>query len=181
MSVRCSVFIGTSLDGFIARKDGSIDWLPAIDSKNDFGFNEFFDNCDVIVMGRHTYEGVLKMAEWPYDKKRLIVLSHHELPVPDAVKTRVEVLNLSPEKVVKLLTDRGLRRVYVDGGRTIQSFLDANLIDDMTITTVPVLIGEGIPLFGPLKKDIKVTLLRSEGFTEEGYVQKVYRVVRPPS
>lgn len=181
MNLQCSVFIGSSADGFIARKDGRIDWLPPVDPANDLGFNEFFDSCDFLVMGRNTYETVRAMSEWPYGKKQIIVLSHHELPVADALKTRIEVMCETPERIVKILEARGAKRVYVDGGRTIQSFLDAGLIDDLTITTVPVLIGEGIPLFGPIRRDIKLMLLRSENFAEGGYVQNVYRVVRPPS
>ncbi len=160
MSVKISVYIATSLDGFIARKNGDIDWLPAPDnSAEDYGYKEFISSVDLIVMGRNTHEKVLTFETWPYPDKK------------------VNVLNLSPRDLINILTDKGIRHIYLDGGKTIQRFLMEGLVDEITITTIPVLIGDGLSLFGPLLKDLKFRLLGSNHFNN-GFVQSKYWAVK---
>ena len=177
MNVRVSVYIATSLDGFIARKNGDIDWLSGGEGGEDYGYAEFMSTVDVIVMGRNTYEKVLSFGGWPYQKK-VIVLTSRDLPVPADLPDKIERLHLSPGELIGELQSRDIRQIYLDGGVTLQRFLRAGLVDEMTITTIPVLIGEGLPLFGALDRDVRVELLRSQSF-KNGFVQNKYRVLKP--
>ena len=177
MSVKVSVYIATSLDGFIARKNGDIDWLSGGEGSEDYGYAEFMSTVDFIVMGRNTYEKVLTFGGWPYQKK-VIVLTIRDLPVPADLAEKVERLHLSPVELIGELQSRGIRQIYLDGGVTIQRFLRAGLVDEMTITTIPILIGGGLPLFGALDQDVKVELISSQSFNN-GFVQNKYRVLKP--
>jgi dihydrofolate reductase len=173
--MRCSVFIAVSLDGFIAREDGDIDWLerqPRGDE--DYGYTEFFESIDAIVMGRGTFEKVMSFPEWPYKQKRLIVLSQSLKTLPIEYKTKAEVCAGPVQALVNDLSKAGHRRIYVDGGKTIQSFLSANLITDLIITRIPILLGRGIPLFGPVPTDIQLSHVATRSFSA-GYVQSEYR------
>lgn len=155
--MKASVFVGTSLDGFIARADGAFDFLFAGSTEPvPNGFEEFLASVDALVMGRNTYEVVLPMTPWPYGNKPLFVLSHRPLP-PAPAGVVVEPMSGEPADVLAAVAARGIRHVYVDGGVTIQAFLRAGLIQHLTVTRVPVLIGSGIPLFGPIAADILVT------------------------
>jgi len=177
-AVKASVFIGTSLDGFIAREDGGIDCLQEVGDPpgEDYGYNAFFDSVDALVMGRNTYELVRTFAEWPYGTKPVIVLTSRPLEIPDTLADRVSTLSGPPEEIVRQLGERGLTHVYVDGGKTIQDFLAAGLIQRMTITRLPVLIGTGIPLFGPVPHDIKLRHIETRTYGN-GLVQSTYEVV----
>lgn len=177
MSVKVSVYIATSLDGFIARKNGDIDWLSGGEGSEDYGYAEFMSTVDCIVMGRNTYEKVQTFGGWPYQKK-VIVLTSRDLPVPADLTEKVERLHLSPAELIGELQSRDIRQIYLDGGVTIQRFLQAGLVDEITITIIPILIGEGLPLFGALDKDVKIELLRSQSFNN-GFVQNKYRVLKP--
>ncbi len=177
-----SVYIATSLDGFIARKDGALDWLPGSDEANnepsgdeDFGFNAFMASVDALVMGRKTFEIVVASGHWFYDKKRVVVLSRTLTRLPASVPDTVEIRAGSPAVLVADLAAEGVKHIYVDGGQTIQQFLNADLIDDITITRVPVIIGNGIPLFEPVERDIKLKHLETKAFSN-GFVQSHYRV-----
>lgn len=171
-----SVYIATSLDGFIARPDGGLDWLPPIVPEiEDYGYRAFSDSIDTLVMGRATYEVALTFGAWPYEGKRTVVLSSGRPTVPEHLKAHVETTSLPPRLLAAHLEATGSRSVYVDGGKTIQSFLRAGLIDEITLTTVPVLIGSGLPLFGPLDADVRLELLSSRSFAG-GLVQSTYRV-----
>lgn len=178
MPIKCSVFIAASLDGFIARKNGEIDWLPGSDGEaggEDYGFNEFFASIDTLVLGRKTYELALTFKEWPYHGKNVIVLSSGFPKEPTNLNEGVKGTSSSPKELIHRLAASGSAHVYVDGGKTIQSFLNANLIQEMTITRIPILIGEGISLFGPLAHDIKLQHLSTRAF-ESGFVQSKYMV-----
>ena len=176
--MKICAYIATSLDGFIARPDGGLDWLPQpVEGGEDYGYGEFFASIDAIVMGRNTFDTVLSFGQWPYADKRMWVLSSRELALPAFVPPTVTRWSDSPASLVDELTAQGVRKVYVDGGKTIQSFLQANLLDEITITTIPVLIGQGIPLFGPLEADVELELLESRAF-KDGLVQSCYAVVR---
>jgi dihydrofolate reductase len=174
MGIKVSVHIATSLDGFIARANGDIDWLTGGEDGEDYGYAAFISGIDHIVMGRNTYEKVLTFGGWPYQKK-VIVLSSRNLLIPAQLINKVEVLNLPPPELLPKLESDGARHIYLDGGNTIQRFLRQDLVDEMTITTIPILIGEGLPLFGPLDKDIKLKLVASKYFPN-GFVQSKYQL-----
>jgi len=171
--VKASVFVGTSLDGFIARVDGRFDFLPA-DGGEPHGFDEFLASVDALVMGRKTYETVLTIDPWPYGAKPVFVLTSRPLGVTPAGRICARVSG-TPEEIVLLLAERGIRHIYVDGGQTIQQFLRAGLIQRIVITRVPVLIGTGIPLFGALPRDIKLRHVATRSLPS-GLVQSEYLV-----
>lgn len=176
--VSTHVFIAVSLDGYIARQDGDIDWLlQRDDPTEDHGYTAFIADKEWIVMGRGSYEKVLTFKEWPYDRP-VLVLSRQlaDTPVPEALKGKVQFSLLTPKDVLNDLTAQNVQRVYLDGGQVIQSFLREGLVADMVITTVPVLLGSGKPLFGSLSRDINLTLLSSRSFPS-GLVQSHYRLM----
>ena len=178
MSIKVSVFIATSLDGFIARADGGLDWLTGTQSastEQDYGYREFMDAVDTIVVGRNTFELVLTFDTWPYSGKKVVVLSSKPSGVPSHLVDDVEWLSLPPQRLVGRLAAQGTTHLYVDGGKTIQGFLNAGLLDELTITRVPILIGTGVPLFGPLNHDVRLTHIATRQF-ENGFVQSKYRV-----
>lgn len=180
MTIRCSVFCAVSLDGFIARRDHSLDWLKPAEAElppADTGYDAFMATVDYVVMGRNTFDVVLGMSETWFYPKPVVVLTTRPLALPDRLKGKVEAGRNSPQEIVALMEQRGAKRLYVDGGKTIQEFLNAGLIDDLVLTRIPVLIGDGIPLFGPLAKDVKLTL-ESSRVLVGGAVQSTYRVVR---
>jgi dihydrofolate reductase len=167
-----------SLDGYVARADHTLDWLDKQDTGDEeFGFSEFMDNIDVLVMGSGSYRTVLGFGQWPYTKP-VIVLSRslNQADIPDHLEGKVEIKSGSPGDIMKSLGERGVRQVYVDGGAVVQSFLRDGLITDMRITIVPILIGGGIRLFGELAKDVDLALQDVEKF-DSGLVQMRYRVV----
>jgi len=173
--MKASVFIATSLDGFIARQDGSVDWLEVEETNEDFGFAAHMDSVDALVMGRNTYDFVASTGMWHYGDKPVIVLTSRSLEIPAERSAAVEASNLPPAELAKELDRRGIERVYVDGGATIQSFLDAGLVDRMSITTIPILLGSGIPLFGRSQQDIHLRHVNTVAFTN-GLVQTTYDV-----
>jgi dihydrofolate reductase len=170
VSFHAAVFIATSLDGYIARPDGSIDWLTERgEQAGDTGYDEFMASIDTVVLGRNTYEQVLTFDFWPYDGKQVEVLSTTLAPDADE---RI-IVHRTLEGLVETLNDRGARRVYADGGAVIQTFLRAGLLNELTITTAPVLLGAGIRLFGDLDTDIALTHNATRtlkaGFTQSDY------------
>lgn len=177
--MKASVYIATSLDGYIARGNGDIDWLPGSDGQGgdeDYGYHEFMDSVDFLVMGRNTYEMVLSFGQWPYGDKPVVVLSSKPLKIPHHLAETVESKSCSPIELVKQLSERGAQHLYIDGGKTIQGFLNAGLIQQLIITRVPVLIGSGIPLFGPLNKDVKLQHIETRSFAQ-GLVQSKYEIL----
>lgn len=176
--MKISVFIAASVDGFIARLDGSLDWLTDgkdADKNEDYGYQELMDTVDVLVMGRNTYETVVSFDSWPYGEKSVVVLSSRPVAIPEDLSKTVESLSASPRQVVQLLAERGAKHLYVDGGKTIQGFFSERLIRQLIITRIPVLIGEGIPLFGPLSKDIPLSHVQTRQYAN-GLVQNHYEV-----
>jgi dihydrofolate reductase len=159
------VFIATSLDGFIAAADGGIDWLVDFPNpdKNDYGFAEFTQKIDALVMGRNTYEKVLTLNEWLYPMP-VFVLSHSNPEIPAALKDKVTIIKGEPKEVVEVLNRRGYANLYIDGGKVIQSFLREDLIDELIITTVPILLGDGIPLFGKIPQMLNFQLIKTESY-----------------
>lgn len=179
MRPRASAFIATSLDGFIARPDGSIDWLTEVQAVipegEDCGYLDFISSVDALVMGRHSFERVLTFQEWPYGNTPVYVMSHVQVSIPPSLASSVHSWQGTPEALVARLEKDGFRHLYVDGGQTIQGFLRAGLLDDITVTVIPMLLGEGRPLFGPLPHDVELTLVESHAY-EFGFVQSTYRV-----
>jgi dihydrofolate reductase len=179
--MKCSVFIATSLDGYIARPDGRIDWLEKEHAKappgEDFGFRAFFDSIDVLIVGRKTLEQVLTFPDWYYGDKRVIALSRTWTRLPEGCPATVSLRDRTPKELFRELEAEGVRRAYVDGGTTIGAFLTAGLIDDLTITAIPVLVGAGIRLFGPLAGDVPLALEATRAF-DCGFVQSTYRVAK---
>ncbi len=147
--MRNSVYIAASLDGFIADKDRGLQWLEDIPNpgSSDYGFSEFMDNIDAVVMGRNTFEKVLTFGIWPYTKK-VFVLSSRLKELPEHLGNRASIVTGNIPDIVKTLNEEGFKNLYIDGGKTIQSFLEYDLIDEMIITRVSVVLGGGIPLFG---------------------------------
>ena len=182
--MKVSVYIATSLDGFIARPDGSLDWLPGAESDpepaegdeaaaNDWA--EFWSSVDCLIQGRKTFEKVQSFGRWPYAGMRVIVLSESLTAVPEAMRDKAEIRSGDPRALVEQLAADGHRHLYVDGGQTIQAFLRQGLVTDMKIATVPVLIGDGIPLFGPLEEDIALAQVQTKTLPW-GMVQSTYAV-----
>jgi len=168
------VFLGMSVDGFMARPDGDLDWLTSRgETAGDAGYTPFMAQVDHLVVGRATYETVRAFGSWPYEGKQVLVLSRS---LDDGADPRVRVLR-SLDDAVAALDQAPAHHVYVDGGRTVASFLAAGLIDDLTLTRVPVLIGEGLTPFGALPHDADLLHLSTD-VLPGGLVQSRYRVVR---
>ena len=179
------VFIAVSLDGFIARKDHAIDWLEGQGTTTEeHGYTQFLDSVDGLIFGRKTYEVVLDLTsggEWPYPKP-VIVLSRTltNSDIPTHLTDKVTITDQTPAELLQNLDQQGWKRAYVDGGITIQSFLNEGLIEDLIITTLPVLIGDGIPLFGTTPEDIHLELINLTQYPS-GLAQSHYRVLNRSS
>jgi dihydrofolate reductase len=173
-----SVFVGTSLDGFIARSNGSFDFLPA-GGGEPHGYDEFIATVDALVIGRKTFETVLSLPTWPYGKKRVVVLSSRPVDFSGLREGVVEQMTGSPAEIVAKLAASGAHHLYVDGGITIQRFLRAGLVQRLTITRVPVLIGDGIPLFGALSQDLRLRHIATQQYPT-GLVKSEYQVLPDP-
>jgi len=184
MPIKACVFIAVSLDGFIARPDGSIDWLDQantlVPEGEDFGFRDFMDRTDALIMGRNTFEKALTFREWPYADKLVVVMSRKGVKIPEALSESVITSSESPGVLLSWLAVKGAIQVYVDGGQTIQRFLQEGLIDELNITTIPILLGSGRPLFGSLKADINLRHIFTKTYPF-GFVQSRYAVERQAS
>ncbi|HEY6878659.1 MAG TPA: dihydrofolate reductase family protein [Polyangiales bacterium] len=169
---RCSVFIATSVDGYIARRDGSIDWLSSVEREGeDYGYKKFMESVDTVVLGRNTYDFISREPAWPFQGKRVVVLTHR----PAAAKHGEQFFSGKPEQLVEQLGKRGAQSIYVDGGTAVRGFLAAGLIDRMTISVVPVVLGGGIPLFGEGVGENPLVLEESRAFST-GLMQLRYRL-----
>lgn len=171
--MKASVFVGTSLDGFIARANGDLDFLEA-GGGEPHGYDEFIATVDALVIGRKTFETVLTFGSWPYGNKPVVVLSTRPL-APTPPGAMVERMSGAPADIVSQLAARGIGHIYVDGGITIQRFLEAGLIHRLIITRVPVLIGGGIPLFGAVPRDIPLKHVATRHYAS-GLVQSEYLI-----
>ena len=141
------VYIAASIDGYIATSNGGLDWLQELPNPddNDYGYSEFITQIDAMVMGRHTYEKVRSFGEWPY-KKKVYVLSSTMKEVPEELVDKVEILSGSIKKIISTIHAAGYKELYIDGGITIQKFLENDLIDELIVTRIPILLGDGIAL-----------------------------------
>ena len=178
-AIKASVFIATSLDGFIARRDGGLDWLDAANATvpegEDCGYGAFIETVDVLVMGRFFFEKVLSFGAWPYKELPVVFLSRAGLEITPALRSTVSTAAGTAPEGLQALAGEGYRHAYIDGGKTIQGFLAADLVDDLVITVIPVLIGDGIGLFGPLQRDGWLTADQVIRFPF-GFVQTHYRL-----
>jgi dihydrofolate reductase len=172
--MKASVFVGTSVDGFIARHNGDFDFLPE-GGGEPHGYNEFIATVDVLVIGRNTFEKVLTFDTWPYQDMRVVVLSNRAIDTSAIPAARVERMFGSPPDIVARLAATGAQHAYIDGGITVQQFLRAGLIQRLIITRVPVLVGQGIPLFGSLPQDLKLRHVATQAYAS-GLVKSEYAV-----
>jgi dihydrofolate reductase len=184
--MKCSVYIATSADGFIAKPNGNIDWLMAAGNKTadmgdeaDMGFNRYISSVDCMVMGRKCMEVVAAMnltdEQWPYGDTRIVVLSDTLKEAPASLKGRVEMYSGDIKDLMVGLEQDGFNHAYIDGGMTIQAFINLELINEMTITRAPILLGEGIPLFGKTAKNIMLEQSSAKGFVND-FIQEFYKV-----
>lgn len=161
MNKKNSVFIATSLDGYIADKNGGINWLNFIPNPNndDMGYIEFNKEIDALVMGRTTFETVLKFdIDWPYSKP-VFVLSNKLKKIPESHKDKAFLVKGTLTEILNQIHEKGFNRLYVDGGTTIRNFLKEDLIDEMVITTIPILLGGGSSLFTELPNELEFELV----------------------
>ncbi len=178
--VKVSVYIGTSLDGFIAREDGDISWLDKANQNitlgEDFGFHAFLETVNLIVMGRKTFEQVAAFDTWPYKNNKLIVLTSKRFEIPERLKKTVAISNtLNPIDLIKELSGKSIDHIYVDGGVVIREFLSAGLVDEITVTIVPIIIGKGKSFSGLLPEDLHLQHLKTTVY-EFGFVQSKYKI-----
>jgi dihydrofolate reductase len=175
--MKSKVYIGTSLDGFIARKDGDINWLTKFANQEAIhAYEKFLSGIDAIAIGKGTFEKVLTFPSWPYEKK-VFVLSSSIKHVPDIVKEKATLLSMIPEDVLIYLSTKGFSSIYIDGGKVIQDFLRKDLIDELIIAKAPVLLGNGIPLFEYLETDLQFIHIRTE-VQSNGLVRSYYERMR---
>lgn len=176
--MKTSVYIATSVDGFIAREDGSVDWLsPENNINEDYGYQAFMHSVDALVMGRNTFDMILSHDVWPYGEKPVIILTSRPLEIPKSIINTVSTLSGSPNEIIKELTKQNYEHLYIDGGKTIQEFIKADLIQTLNITKIPILIGSGIPLFTKIPQDIKLQHLKTITY-ENGFVQSKYKILK---
>ncbi len=157
------IYIATSLDGFIATSNGGLDWLQELPNpeQSDYGFAEFMNNIDAIVMGRKTLEKVLNFEQWVYDKP-VFVLSNSLTKLPERIVGKAEIVSGDIKRLIIKLNQKGYQNLYIDGGTVIQNFLQEDLIDEMIITRVPILLGKGFPLFGKLEQHLQFRHKKTE-------------------
>jgi dihydrofolate reductase len=169
MKTKNIVFIGKSIDGFIAGKNGELDWLDMIPNpdKNGMGYPEFMSKIDAIVMGKNTFETVTNFdIDWPYEK-HVFVLSRSLKDIPETLKEKVTLLKGNLKDILKTIHKKGFYNLYIDGGKTVQNFLKEDLIDALIINTLPIILGDGIPLFDVLPKSLKFNHIKTEVFLNE--------------
>jgi len=157
------VYIATSLDGHIAKKDGNIEWLMEVPNpeNSDFGFSEFIERIDGIIMGKNTFETVVGFNQWPYVKP-VFVLSNSLKSLPVGYEDKAQIVRGELKNIVASLETKGIKNFYIDGGKTIQSFLKEDLIDEIIITRIPTILGSGIPLFTDMDQELKFKVVNTE-------------------
>ncbi len=175
--MKTTVYIGTSLDGFIAGKDGDITWLEQFANDEAMrAYEEFISRIDAIVIGRGTFEKILTFPSWPYELKAYL-LSNSIKQVPDDLKEKITLLSMQPKELLNYLSGLGFSNIYIDGGKVIQSFLKEDLIDELIISKVPVLLGSGIPLFGSQDASLQFKHLQTQ-VASNGLVRSYYERLR---
>ena len=179
LSIKCSVYIAASVDGFIAKPNGDIEWLHRPEysgtALEGLSYDVFISTIDALVMGRNTFKKVLSFGSWPYEGIPVVALSSRKLDIPPHLKRSVRVESGSPAELVSMLEAEGMQHLYIDGGVTIRRFLEAGLIHEITITRIPVLLGAGIPLFGSIGVEVPLRLIAATS-SRNGFVQVRYEV-----
>ena len=172
------VYIATSLDGHIAKKDGNIEWLMEVPNpeNSDYGFSEFMVRIDGIIMGRNTFDTVVGFDQWPYSKP-VFVLTNTMKSVPGGYEDKAHIVSGKLKNIVASLESKGIKNLYVDGGKTIQSFLQEDLIDEMIITRIPTILGSGIPLFIDMDQELKFKVVKTEVLNQD-LVKSTYKRIR---
>lgn len=170
-----SAFIAASIDGYIAKHNSDLSWLDRFADQGSFGYQEFYSSIDCLVMGRHTFEKVISFPNWPYDKKMVFVLSRtlKQDEIPRDLKKKVTVQSGSPEEIIRKLEGKGYLHAYVDGGRTIEGFLASNCLNELIISWIPVLLGDGIPLFGKEEQEKTLHMVEARAYPA-GIIQGRY-------
>jgi dihydrofolate reductase len=175
MDKKNRVFIATSLDGYIADKNGGIDWLHSIPNpdNDDMGYLKFINGIDALVMGRTTFETVIGFdVPWPYSKP-VFVLSNKLKEIPESHKDKAFLVKGTLREILDQIHRKGYSRLYIDGGTTIRNFLKEDLIDEMILTTIPILLGGGSSLFGELPNELTFELNGTKTFLNQ-ISQKYY-------
>jgi len=183
--MKCSVYIATSTDGYIATPDGGVDWLHTVGNleadmgSEDMGFRSFMDSIDCMIMGRKCMEMISSMnlttEQWPYGDIRIVVLSNTIKEPPKNLRGKIEMYSGDIQELIIKLESSGFKHAYVDGGSTITSFINLKLINEMTITTAPVLLGAGISLFGKINNSVKLEKAKASTFSND-FIQARYSV-----
>lgn len=180
MKPKISVFIATSLDGYIAKEDGSINWLTlfnkTVPSGEDCGYKNFISTVDMLVMGRKCFEKVCEFDSWPYDIPVIVLSNQPNYIIPEYLKTKVTVTSESPKELIQRLSSEKIKHIYLDGGKTIQSFIKENLVDELTITIIPILLGGGCSLFGLLDNEVPLNQIECHSY-DFGCVQVKYQLI----
>ena len=172
-------YIATSLDGFIAREDGGLDWLEkeefADPEGSDYGWEKHIENLDAMIMGKNTFLKVLQIGQWVYGNLEVFVASRSlsEKDIPEHLRQKVKLISGTAQELSEHMRTLGKKRIYIDGGKLLQSFIRKNLLDELTITRMPVLIGSGIPLFGSLDSDIPMIHIKTDSF-KSSVTQSLY-------
>ena len=178
-----SVFIATSLDGFIARENGDVDWLPSGEELSDsskideYGYEKFIKDINVLVMGKNSFEKVLTFGDWPYKDLQVIVLCKSLKNLPNHIPNTVSISSAEPKQLIYELETKGIKNIYIDGGKVIQSFLKENLVSKLILTRVPIILGKGISLFGYLNQEVKLNHISTYSGSF-GMVQSEYEVIK---
>lgn len=170
------VYIATSLDGFVAREDGALDWLMDPDyaiEGEDYGFNQVFESVSCLVMDQVTFENICQFEEWPCGDKRLIVMSKALTDLPEGLPDTVELYSGKPAALLNKLRKEGEKQVYLDGAALIHTFLKEGLVNRLILNRIPVLIGSGETLFGELKQDQKFIHKHTKAYAS-GLVQSEF-------
>ncbi len=170
---KVSIYIGSSIDGYIARKDGNLDWLHyGHTGDEDYGFKKFISTIDAVVMGRNTYEVVANFDEWAYKNKRVIILS----TTLTKVRNEAELFSGELTELLAKLYAENIKHVWIDGGITVSRFLEAGLVDDITVSIIAMVLGSGIPLFNTMNQEQKCHLVSTQSYPS-GLVQLKYEVL----
>jgi len=183
--MKCSVYIATSVDGYIATADGGVDWLHTAGNlevdmgSEDMGFQSYMDSVDCMIIGRKCMEMISSMnitpEQWPYGDVRIVVLSNTVKKPPENLSGKIEMYSGDIQDLIIKLESSGFKHAYIDGGSTITSFINLELINEMTITKAPVLLGGGKPLFGKINKNVKLENAKASSFPND-FIQVKYSV-----
>lgn len=169
---KISIYLATSIDGYIARKDGNLDWLDRVGGfDEDYGFQKLLDSIDAVILGRNTYEVAASVLDWPYKGKRIVVLSRSL----KTVREEAELFQGDLTQLISQLHSDGIQHIWIDGGVTISQFLELQMVDCITLSVIPIILGSGIPLFRAMGQELACRLISSQSYPS-GLVQLKYEI-----